>query len=149
MINPFPCVFHLFISCIQITQIKFWHMIISYYMLQRVFLYLLCIDLPSFKGFFFSFISFHRPYPILSLGFPVRALRYSYNFAFLHKYVILSLPYKLLSLITKLAEEFLGYPLGFVVFLHYFPSVIYLHFCSHLHSCSTYHPLGAKSLMVG
>ena len=95
-------------------------MVISCYMLQIVFLYLICIDLPSFKGFLFSFISFHRAYPILGLGFPVRALRQSYNFAFLHRYVILSLPYKLLSLITKLAEAFLGYPLEFVFFLHFF-----------------------------
>ena len=94
-------------------------MVISCYMLQIVFLYLICIDLPSFKGFLFSFISFHRAYPILGLGFPVRALRQSYNFAFLHRYVILSLPYKLLSLITKLAEAFLGYPLEFVFFLHF------------------------------
>ena len=102
-------------------------MVISCYMLQIVFLYLICIDLPSFKGFLFSFISFHRAYPILGLGFPVRALRQSYNFAFLHRYVILSLPYKLLSLITKLAEAFLGYPREFVFFLHFFSHLSFIY----------------------
>ena len=79
MTNPFPCVFHLFISCIQIIQIKFWHMLISYYILQIVFLYSFLLIYLLSKVPFVPFIIFHRAYPILGLGFPVRALRYSYK----------------------------------------------------------------------
>lgn len=93
---------------------------------------------------FIPFSIFLKAYLILGLNFLARTLRYSYNSCvFLLQYVILDLSYLLLILPSKRSRGVVRWS-GWVCIDSLFePCINPLHFSSHIHNCSTYHPLGA------